>query len=62
VKVWYAPIGSVGTRAYPVYGFVYNDKPLPQMQMASAARAIDAAAPAMRGMLLASVPTRTLLP
>jgi hypothetical protein len=33
------------------------------MQMASAAPASDAASPtAMRGMLLASVPTRTLLP
>nr|WP_299595370.1 CHAP domain-containing protein [Sphingomonas bacterium] len=60
VKVWYAPIGKVGTKAYPVYGFVYNDKPLPEMRMASAAPAADA--PAMRGMLLASVPTRTLLP
>jgi surface antigen len=63
VKVWYAPVGGLGTRAYPVYGFVYNDKPMPAMQMASAAPASDAASPtAMRGMLLASVPTRTLLP
>lgn len=25
VKVWYAPIGSVGTKAYPTYGFIYGD-------------------------------------
>jgi surface antigen len=62
VKVWYAPIGGLGTKSYPVYGFVYNDKPLPAMQTASAEPAIDAATPATRGMLLASVPTRTLLP
>jgi surface antigen len=24
VKVWYAPIQGVGTRAYPVYGFIYG--------------------------------------
>lgn len=24
VKVWYAPIGDVGTRAYPTYGFIYG--------------------------------------
>jgi surface antigen len=23
VKVWYAPIGAVGQRAYPTYGFIY---------------------------------------
>lgn len=23
VKVWYGPIGDVGTRAYPTYGFIY---------------------------------------
>ncbi len=23
VKVWYAPIGDVGTHAYPTYGFIY---------------------------------------
>jgi len=64
VKVWYAPIGGVGTRAYPVYGFVYNDKPMRAMQMASAEPATTAPAndAAIRGMLLASVPTRTLLP
>jgi surface antigen len=60
VKVWYAPIGTVGTKAYPVYGFVYNDKPLPEMRLASATPSNSQTA--MRGMLLASVPTRTLLP
>jgi surface antigen len=24
VKVWYAPIQGVGTKAYPVYGFIYG--------------------------------------
>jgi surface antigen len=24
VKVWYAPIGGVGTKAYPTYGFIYS--------------------------------------
>ena len=62
VKVWYAPLGDVGTRAYPVYGFVYNDKPLPTIQMASADQPAPVSDAAIRGMLLASVPTRTLLP
>lgn len=26
VKVWYAPIKSVGLKAYPVSGFIYRDK------------------------------------
>jgi surface antigen len=26
VKVWYGPIGDVGTRAYPTYGFIYAAK------------------------------------
>jgi surface antigen len=24
VKVWYGPIGDVGTHAYPTYGFIYS--------------------------------------
>lgn len=24
VKVWYSPIGGVGTKAYPTYGFIYS--------------------------------------
>ena len=59
VKVWYDPSGALGGRSYPVFGFVYADKPLPAIVMASAEAA---EAPAARGMLLASVPTRTLLP
>lgn len=27
VRVWYAPIGDVGTTAWPVNGFIYPDKP-----------------------------------
>ena len=23
VKVWYKPIGDLGTKAYPTYGFIY---------------------------------------
>jgi surface antigen len=60
VKVWYAPIGKLGTKSYPVYGFVYADQPANEVRMASADTQADA--PAMRGMMLASVPTRTLLP
>jgi len=26
VKVWYAPIGKVGIKAFPVYGFIYDGK------------------------------------
>jgi surface antigen len=25
VKVWYAPIKAIGTRAYPTFGFIYKD-------------------------------------
>lgn len=28
VKVWYAPIKSIGVKAYPVYGFIYGGKAL----------------------------------
>jgi len=33
VKVWYAPIGKVGIRAYPTNGFIYKDSP--RIQVAS---------------------------
>jgi surface antigen len=39
VKVWYAPLKDLGTRAYPVYGFIYNGRasaPAPRIQMAAA--------------------------
>ena len=39
VKVWYAPIGDVGQRAYPTYGFIYG------------ARALASAAEAARDMV-----------
>ena len=26
VRVWYDPAGDVGTTAYPVYGFIYQDE------------------------------------
>jgi surface antigen len=61
VKVWYAPIRGLGTKSYPVYGFVYGDKPADEVRMASGDDS-KSDAPALRGMMLASVPTRTLLP
>lgn len=27
VRVWYAPIGGLGSTAWPVHGFIYNEKP-----------------------------------
>jgi hypothetical protein len=38
VKVWYAPINGVGTKAFPVYGFIYGGKVAAQ-KIASAAKA-----------------------
>lgn len=26
VRVWYAPLGDLGTTAWPVHGFIYNDR------------------------------------
>ena len=54
VKVWYAPIHGVGTRAYPVYGFIYSDKSPVRMASASSTD-VPADLPAFSG-------TRTLLP
>lgn len=34
VRVWYAPIGKVGTSAYPTNGFIYKEAP--KLQLASA--------------------------
>lgn len=34
VRVWYAPIGKIGTSAYPTNGFIYNEAP--KVQLASA--------------------------
>lgn len=53
VKVWYAPLRGLGTRAYPVYGFIYSGKA--PMQMAAADTAAAVGLPAFLG-------TRTLLP
>jgi surface antigen len=61
VKVWYAPIRGLGIKSYPVYGFVYADKPADPVRMA-ALDSPKADVPALRGMVLASIPTRTLLP
>lgn len=41
VRVWYAPLGGIGTGAHPTYGFVYPDAEA--VQLASAARNGDAA-------------------
>jgi surface antigen len=46
VRVWYGPIGDIGTRAHPAYGFVYQDeaartvariapRELPQIELAA---------------------------
>ncbi len=46
VKVWYSPIGGVGTKAYPTYGFIYSGA----RAMASEATALAAkAASALHG-------------
>lgn len=37
VRVWYAPLGKVGTTVWPVAGFIYSDRraqPRPQLAMA----------------------------
>ena len=65
VKVWYAPIGKVGTRAYPVYGFVYGGKPGDASPVRlAAADPTPAAYPggAIFPAMYAAVGTRTLLP
>ena len=37
VRVWYAPLGKVGTTAWPVAGFIYADgRPQPRVQIAMA--------------------------
>lgn len=73
VKVWYAPIGGLGTKSYPVYGFVYSDKqPHNSVRMAAADTGATTGAPkagtqladaasALPG-LFAAAGTRTLLP
>lgn len=57
VKVWYAPLHGLGTRTYPVFGFIYAGKAAAEAALASAAPAADVSAglPAFAG-------TRTLLP
>lgn len=35
VRVWYAPIGKVGTGAYPTNGFIYAEAPRIQLAMAN---------------------------
>lgn len=34
VRVWYAPIGKIGTSAYPTNGFIYSEAPRVQVAMA----------------------------
>lgn len=43
VRVWYAPLGDLGTSTYPVNGFIYPDADedgLPQLQLAKAANPV----------------------
>jgi len=42
VKVWYSPIGNVGQRAYPTYGFIYNGAKAVAAEAAAAGAAIAA--------------------
>ncbi|MDB5683759.1 MAG: amidase [Sphingomonas bacterium] len=56
VRVWYAPIRGLGTKSYPVYGFVYSGKSQPRIQLASADTVRGPAG------LFAAAGTRTLLP
>jgi surface antigen len=39
VKVWYDPIGSLGSSVYPTYGFIYPDQKA--LMMASAVRGVQ---------------------
>lgn len=55
VRVWYSPIGALGTSVYPVYGFIYPEAPQPRTEMVEAADEptvvlASAAAPAHGGM------------
>jgi surface antigen len=42
VKVWYSPIGDIGTRAYPTYGFIYNGAKAVAAEAVAASSAIGA--------------------
>lgn len=47
VRVWYAPVGNLGTTAWPVNGFIYPDKPgkrdrLTPLSSSSNAKAVEA--------------------
>ena len=44
VKVWYGPIGDVGTHAYPTYGFIYAGANAMTQGAAAAAERIQAGA------------------
>lgn len=48
VRVWYGPQGSLGIRANPVYGFIYNEPPAPPSSVVPTTIAAAAtAAPAL---------------
>jgi len=44
VRVWYAPLGNLGTTHWPVSGFIYNRKPLPNERLTVLASAGTSAA------------------
>ena len=44
VRVWYSPTASVGTRAYPTYGFIYGGAKAVADRAVGAARALAARA------------------
>lgn len=72
VRVWYAPLGDLGTTAWPAHGFIYP-KAAPRTQVAAAPRIAAAPVTAPARMQLAAVqpvtapaatraPTRTVPP
>lgn len=42
VKVWYSPIGAIGQRAYPTYGFIYGGAKAVAAEATAAGQAIEA--------------------
>ncbi|MEC9066778.1 MAG: CHAP domain-containing protein [Pseudomonadota bacterium] len=48
VRVWYHPIGDLGTTPWPVHGFIYSEKPnLPQVRLADARSESPASRPSV---------------
>jgi len=54
VRVWYAPIGDLGTTHWPVNGFIYKHKPRPGEERLTAPTTVLAAADAPRNTRLSA--------